>query len=217
MATTGNASELIAVYLREQILSGRFKPGDRVRQEEIALANGTSRVPVREALRMLESEGLIQLVPHSGARVSRLDYAEFSEVYRMREVIEPLLMDASVPLLSDSQIAQLEELATSIEAASNDVNTWLDLDRQFHLGAYVAAAMPRAFRIVRDFWNRTQQYRRQFVASLEPGALDATHLEHRLIVDAIKRRDGEDAAERLSLHIRRTRVGLADRPDLFET
>lgn len=75
-----------------EILDGRLRPGEHIRQQDVAAANDTSRVPVREALRILESEGLVHLVQHSGARVSGLDYAEFSELYRIREAIEPMLL-----------------------------------------------------------------------------------------------------------------------------
>jgi DNA-binding GntR family transcriptional regulator len=206
---------VVADYLRDAILAGRFRPGQPIRQEAVAQANGTSRVPVREALRMLESEGLVQLVQHSGARVARLDYSEFSELYRMREALEPLLLAASVPVLSDDKIAELEWLADEVELAVEDVNTWLERDRRFHLECYAPTVMPRAFRAAQDFWNGTQQYRRQFFATLSREQFEMPHVEHRLIIDAIRRGDSEDAGDRLRLHIRRTRVTLADRPDLF--
>lgn len=173
------------------------------------------RVPVREALRMLESEGLVELVQHSGARVAKLDYPEFSELYRLRELLDPMLLAASVPVLSDEQVAHLAALADKIASAGHDISAWIDLDRRFHVESYVAESMPQTFRLVRDLWSRTQQYRRGFVAALDDDALEVINMEHRLIVDAITRRDPEGAAERLRLHIRRTRLGLADRQELF--
>src|SRR6476646_4798159 len=104
VAANGSASEAVAAYLRSAIFEGRLRPGQRIRQEEVAAASGTSRVPVREALRALEGEGLVQLFRNRGARVARLDYPEFSELYRIREALDPLLLAASVPLLSDEQI-----------------------------------------------------------------------------------------------------------------
>src|SRR5262245_28348425 len=75
----------VARSVREAILSGRLKPGARIRQEDLAQQHGTSRIPVREALRQLETDGLVTLVPHSGARVAVMDFAGFSELYRIRE------------------------------------------------------------------------------------------------------------------------------------
>ncbi|MFD6517690.1 GntR family transcriptional regulator [Rhodococcus sp. NPDC060176] len=217
-SAAGNTSGVVATYLRDRILEGQLRPGDRIRQEDVAAANGTSRVPVREALRVLESEGLVRLVPHSGATVARLDFHEFSEIYRLREALEPLLLAASVPVLTETQVERLGQLCneTAVAGSKADVNEWIDCDRRFHLSAYVPETMPRAYRIASDFWNRTQQYRRGFVATLDEGARYVINMEHRLLLDAIEKRDAEGAADRLRLHIRRTRLALADRQELFD-
>ncbi|HEY1276207.1 MAG TPA: GntR family transcriptional regulator [Thermoleophilaceae bacterium] len=202
--------------VRNLILRGDLKPGDRIRQEALATEYGVSRIPVREALRQLENEGLISLVPHSGARVARVDLHECVELYRLREVIEPLVIAASVPNLSDEDIADLRQRMQAIEDAASDVQHWLAEDRQFHLATYRRAEMPRALRMVEGFWNQTQQYRRAYVGSLTPERLEIVHLEHRLIIDAIERRDAEEAGDRQRQHIRRTRVGLLERAELFD-
>ena len=210
------ASELILDGVRQLILRGELKPGERIRQEALATEYGVSRIPVREALRQLENEGLVSLVPHSGARVSRVDLSECVELYRLREAIEPLVLAASVPNLTEEQIADLRERMHAIEAAAGDVHTWLAEDRQFHLATYRGADMPRALRMVEGFWNQTQQYRRAYVGNLAPERLEIVHLDHRLILDAIERRDAEDAGDRQRAHIRRTRVGLLDHAELFD-
>ncbi len=202
------ASELIAEGVRDLILRGDLMPGERIRQETLASEYGVSRIPVREALRQLESEGLVNLVPHSGARVSHVDLTECVELYRIREAIEPIVLAASVPKLTEADLADLRERMLAVEAAAGDVNRWLDEDRQFHLLTYRAANMPHAMRMVEGFWNQTQQYRRAYVGNLPPERLEIVHLEHRLIVDAIERGDAEDAGQRQQQHIRRTRVGL---------
>jgi DNA-binding GntR family transcriptional regulator len=214
--TVGGASEAVAAYLRAAILEGRLSPGQPIRQEEVAVASGTSRVPVREALRVLEGEGLVELAQNRGARVARLDYPEFSELYLIREALDPLLMAASVPLLEDDQIDRLDELVEDIAKAAGDLNAWIERDRRFHLESYVPETMPQTFRLARDFWRRTQQYRRNYVATLDEAELEVINQEHRLIVNAIRRRDPDGAADLLRLHIRRTRLGLSDRQDLFD-
>src|SRR3954454_24220606 len=83
------ASQRVADYLREAILSGQIAPGERIRQEDIAERFGASRLPVREALRILEAEGLTEHHRHKGARVPRLDIHEVDVIYQMRERIEP--------------------------------------------------------------------------------------------------------------------------------
>ena len=113
-------SQQIANSLKEEILSGKFPPGVRIRQEDIAEQFGASRSPVREALRILEAEGLINLVAHTGAWISHLSLAECEEMYQIRERIEPLLLRLSIPAMTDSLVAELSDLVSKMEA-TNDV------------------------------------------------------------------------------------------------
>jgi DNA-binding GntR family transcriptional regulator len=215
-------SEVAVRYLRDAILDGRLRAGARIRQEAVARELGTSRIPVREALRQLENEGLVQLVPRSGARVARLDFAESAEVYRIREELEPLALAQSAPLLADEQVTQLRELMLQIEG-SDDPGVWLILDRRFHLASYAAAPMPRLLKMIENFWNSTQQYRRIYYGMVANERRDCpattlpmTHLDHRMLFDALHRRDGDDAASTMRLHIRRTRLALASCRELFD-
>jgi DNA-binding GntR family transcriptional regulator len=203
--------------VREAILTGRLSPGDRIGQEDFAKRLGTSRIPVREALRQLETEGLVTLVPHSGARVSVMDFAGFSELYRIREEVEPMAIAESAPRLTDDQIADLRELLAVVESsAETDVYRWLEYDRRFHLGSYAAAPLPQVLSMIERFWNQTQQYRRAFLSAMRPVNLGVVGAEHLLIMDALSRRNGKDAAALQRLHIRRTRATLANRPELFQ-
>src|SRR5690606_36663279 len=101
----------IADGVRESILAGELGPGDRVRQEIIAARFGASRVPVREALRILEAEGLVTLVANTGAWVTQLSLVECEELYQVRERIEPLLLRFSMPNLPGEKITELYRLA----------------------------------------------------------------------------------------------------------
>jgi DNA-binding GntR family transcriptional regulator len=136
------ASGRVTDALRDAILAGKLRPGSRVRQEELASEFGISRIPVREALRQLESEGLVILVPNSGAWISRLDRAECIEIYKIRERLEPLALQESSVNLSASQLETLEDLVDRIEA-SDDADEFLRLDREFHLLSYEGADMPQ--------------------------------------------------------------------------
>src|SRR3954463_10399220 len=113
--------ELVTAALRDAILDGRLKPGERISQEGVADDLGTSRVPVREAFRRLESEGLIILVPRSGAWVAKLAFDEYTEVYRIREWLEPPAVAASVPHLTDVQVAELGSLVEAMESAAEPI------------------------------------------------------------------------------------------------
>lgn len=208
------ASGRVTDALRDAILAGRLEPGSRVRQEELAEEFGVSRIPVREALHQLESEGLVILVPNSGAWISRLDRAECIEIYKIRERLEPLALQESSASLPAATLALLEELVDRIEASS-DTEEFLRLDRQFHLLSYQGAEMPQLREMIQKFWNTTQHYRRAFAATVGRSGMRMVHHEHRLIMEALRRRDGEQASLILYGHIRRTRLALEAHPELF--
>lgn len=214
---TGDAAlqgQRVRQDIKRLILSGDLAPGSRIRQEELALRFGTSRIPVREALRYLESEGLVTLKPNSGAWVAKLDLGECIEIYKIRERIEPLAIAESVVHLSDAQIERLEKLVEQMELA-RDTEEFLRLDREFHIDSYAAAAMTELLSLIQRYWNKTQQYRRAFTRLVGPQGKWIINYEHRLIMESIKRRDSEESANLLHGHIRRTRLALAQRPELF--
>lgn len=212
--TGGATSERVASYLREEILSGRLSPGERIRQEEVAARLGASRLPVREALRMLETEGLTQLEVNKGARVSALDRDEIDVVYRMRERLEPLALTESILNLTDDQLTELREIQEQIEA-SPDVSVFLELDRRFHLLSYAGCRTEQLSSTVTRLWNSTQHYRRAFMTLASPDRRWIVNAEHRLLLDAIARQDPVDCERFLSGHIRRTRIELVAHPELF--
>ncbi|MFC3075985.1 GntR family transcriptional regulator [Shinella pollutisoli] len=204
----------VAGEIRQKIISGEFAPGLRIRQEELAEQFGTSRVPVREALKQLESEGLVIIVPNSGVWVARVDIEECVEMWKIRERIEPLALSESLPHLTDEDIRGLEEVCQTIDRTT-DVEDFLRLDRQFHLASYRATAMPRLIPMIERIWNTTQHYRRAYTMLLGRERYWIIQCEHRLLMEAIKRRDVEDAERALYSHIRRTRMELERNRSVF--
>jgi DNA-binding GntR family transcriptional regulator len=213
-ALAGSASQRVADYLRNAILDGDIGPGQRVRQAMVAERFGASRLPVREALRMLEAEGLIEHEANKGARVPLLDSREVDIIYQMRERLEPLALSQSIPNLTAGDVRRIGDIQDSIETNS-DVRGFLQLDRQFHLLTYSGCHFDQLMSMVTRLWNSTQHYRRAFVSSSGPGRMWVINSEHRLLLDAIQRHDTTDAERYLSGHIRRTRVELAQHPEVF--
>jgi DNA-binding GntR family transcriptional regulator len=213
--TDGDVSSArVAAYLREAILGGKLRPGDRIRQEEVAAQFGASRLPVREALRILAAEGLTELEPHKGARVPRLTQHEVEVIYRMRERLEPLALAESLPRLTAADHDQLGQLQQRIED-HGDLEKFLDLDREFHLLTYRGCPVEPLNSAVTRLWNSTQHYRRSYVALGGQDRMWLVNAEHRLILDAVLRRDAEDGERYLAGHIRRTRVELSRHPEVF--
>jgi DNA-binding GntR family transcriptional regulator len=210
----GPASQRVAAFLRRAILSGELPPGARIMQEEIAGSLGSSRLPVREALRMVEAEGLVVLKPNTGAWVSRMDLAECENTYKIRERLEPLALAESIPNLTASAVARLERIQDEIESGT-DVDQFLSLDRELHLSTYAGCANDQLTSMIKRFWNTTQHYRRAYTRLAAPAGRQLIHYEHRLIIAAIKQEDITDAERFLAAHIRRTRLALVRHPELF--
>jgi DNA-binding GntR family transcriptional regulator len=207
-------SERVTNSIRKLILSGELQPGSRIGQEQLAEQFGTSRIPVREALKRLESDGLVSLVPNSGAWVARLDLSECIEIYKIRERLEPLALSEAVPHMTDEEIDELAHLVERMEKAA-ETEEFLRLDRDFHLASYRAADMQQLIGMVERFWNTTQHYRRAFTKLIGSQGSWVIHAEHRLMIDAFRRRDAEGAAHILFEHIRRTRFELERNKDVF--
>jgi DNA-binding GntR family transcriptional regulator len=210
----GVTSLRIATALKDAILAGEIAPGERLRQDEIATRFGASRLPVREALRILESEGLAESSPNKGARVPTLSLREVHTYYRMRERLEPLTLIESLPNLTDEQVDHMESVQEEIEL-NTDVSHFLVLDRDFHMTSYAGCPSDMLLSTTIRLWNATQHYRRAFMLLAGNDRATIVNAEHRLLLDAVRRRDPQDAERFLEGHIRRTRVALTSHPELF--
>ncbi len=208
------ASERVAAALRERILSGEISPGSRILQEEVADRLGASRLPVREALRMLTAEGLVTLEPNKGARVPILDRQDVEVLYQMRERLEPLALIESLPRLDDGDLAEIAAIQVRIEQ-HDDVREFLALDRDFHMATYGGCGIDHLNDTVNRLWNATQHYRRAFMLISGPGRRWIVNAEHGLLVHAFRRRAPVDAERYLVGHIRRPRLALVAHPEVF--
>ncbi|WP_194300126.1 GntR family transcriptional regulator [Acetobacter musti] len=195
----------IADALRYDILAGTLAPGTRIRQEDLSAHFGASRIPVREALKALQSEGLLRLKANTGAWVASMNQAECLEIYKIRERIEPLALSESIRLMPESALDILENLAHRVEQAKS-IENFILLDREFHLRSYAHSSLPELNAMIVRYWNTTQQYRRAYMHKVGFNRRPIVDSEHRLLVDAIRRRDDYNAERLLQVHIRRTRL-----------
>jgi DNA-binding GntR family transcriptional regulator len=201
-------SERIASDLRSAVLSGEMRPGTRIRQELLAAQFGASRIPVRDALKQLENEGLIVLAPNRGAWIADVNSEESVEIYKIREAVEPLAIFESVPNLTDSDIDSLDATVRDLERVTT-IEEYIQLDRVFHLRTYARARMPQLLAMIERYWNSTQHFRRSFVReAFARDGLPFSDPQHLLLMDAIRVRDAEAAHALIRLHIRRTRLSI---------
>jgi DNA-binding GntR family transcriptional regulator len=210
------ASHRIAEIVADRILTGLLAPGLRIKQDELAEELGGSRLPVREALRILESRGLVTLKANSGAWVARMSLRDLDLSYEIRERIEPLLLTDSLPGLTSSDLDDMRAIQDEIEA-NDDLERFLALDREFHWLSYSRHSAPQLAAMIERLWDTTQHYRRAFVRLARKEGSWIIDAEHRLLLEALTRKDAVDASTVRGMHIRRTRVALARHPELLDS
>ena len=186
------AQDAVLAALREDIRAGVLAPGDQVVQESLAERYGVSRVPLREALKTLETEGQVVYHPHRGYFVAELSVADLLEVYRLRALLEAEAIRAAVPDLGDDDVDHLADLAADIDAAAaaGDLAAMTAANRRFHFALYDAAGMPRLSRLLRQLWEATDAYRSLYFQ--DPLNRERVAGEHAAMVAALRARDADE-------------------------
>lgn len=187
--------------LRDRIIRGAYPDGTPLRQDAIAAELGVSRIPVREALRRLEAEGLVVFNPHRGAVVSSLSIAEIRELFELRAQIETGLVRRAVTRITGQDIAKAKEILRAYDVAFRDgiVTDWGKLNWEFHSTLYVPANRPFTMAIIHRLHQRSDRYFRMLIV-LTHGESRASR-EHRAILDAVIARDGKEVASLLRQHV----------------
>jgi DNA-binding GntR family transcriptional regulator len=188
----------VAVYdkLRQSIIKGKLKPGQKVVMAELAKAFGLSETPVREAIRRLESEGYIDFTPHMGAIVTKIDEGELVEIYLIRIALEALATRLAIPHITDKDIEFLNKKNQEMEIAiqQNKYEILAGINKLFHLRIYKAAPFPRLYKMICDLWDTFERWPSVF--SYVPERAIAAVEEHKKIMQALRARD-MDQADRL--------------------
>lgn len=192
-------AEQVANVLREAIASGTIGAGTPLRQDELAEQFGFSRMPIRDALRQLEAEGIVSIHPTKGAHVARMDSAEISEIYALRELLESEALRLSVPGLADAKLDEAEQVLDQIDAERN-VGRWGALNQAFHLALYSACGNHRLLGLIEAHHNAADRYVRILLSNLD--YRNRSQTEHRDLLAACRRRDGNKATGILRQHLR---------------
>lgn len=187
----------IAKQLRADIISGVFGPGETLRQEQLAKRFRSSRMPVRDALRILEQEGLVDMQPNRGAQVARLDADGFREIYEMRAVAEVLALKHAIPELTDSRIEQAAVVQDRAEQA--DIEQFGRLNKAFHETLYQPCGRPRLLAHIAGLNELADRYLR--IAVIELDYVQRSNAEHHALLSACRARNIEKACSLLERHI----------------
>ena len=194
--TRRTARDIVADYLRGEILSGRFPPGQKLNVAEFATLLGVSHTPTREAFQLLASERLVTMSAYRGSTVAELAPDEYEEIFLMRVGLEGLAARLGAERISNEDIerarARVRELAEA--AAAGDVGRFLDVDRDFHRIHYLASGRESLWDRILSLRSAAERYTRLGYAL--PGSdLKETAKRHRVLMRAVEQRDGK-AAER---------------------
>jgi DNA-binding GntR family transcriptional regulator len=204
----GGYSSRVHARLRELILQGEIAPGSVLSQVELADALGVSRTPLREALRMLQEEGLVTVEPNRPARVIDFDPEDLDSLYARRVMLESLGIVLTIPGLNEEDFEAIDAAMAemSAHATNRDRDRWEEAHRRFHL-CLVRGVDGQLFRAIAASIDHAARYRRLYWLA-EPLAWTIGEGEHQSIVDAC--RDGEPglAASRLARHLARTALAV---------
>jgi DNA-binding GntR family transcriptional regulator len=189
---------LVHEQLRQAILRGDVPPGPATSQLVLARELGVGRTPLREALRMLQSEGLVISEPNRRVRIAELSIADAEELYAIRIPLEAVAARITVPTLTDRDIAELEGLMAQMDHLMASGTPIIELHHQFH-ARFVMAAGPRIVAQIAQLFDHAERYRRAFGAAM-PDHWKARRAEHRAILDAAKAGDAERTAMAIAAH-----------------
>ncbi len=183
------AQENVLRAVRQLIATGHLEPGQQVVQDSLAAQLGVSRVPLREALKVLEGEGQVVYSPHRGYFVADLSVDDLTEVYRIRALLEEEALNVGIPLMTDEDVDYILELKAAVEtvAESGDVSEISAANRKFHFAMFELSNMPRLVRLIKNLWDATDAYRSVYMAN--PSNLHQMSLEHDEMFDALVARD----------------------------
>ncbi|MFY9851822.1 MAG: GntR family transcriptional regulator [Trebonia sp.] len=191
--------------IRRSILAGGLPPGRSLSLRKLAEQLDVSFIPVRDALRVLEAEGLVVNPPGRSATVAPLDLEEFHAIYRVRRLIEPDLARRAVPLLEDAELDQLYQAAAEFGGTERSMDDIYGDHRAFHLALVAPAASAWDIRILMMSERATERYVRIGFGLLDPdpGEHDRRREAHQLLIDEFRKRDPEIAARALDEHLAR--------------
>jgi DNA-binding GntR family transcriptional regulator len=187
--------------LRERILRGDYHEGEPLRQDALADELGVSRIPVREALRQLEAEGLVTFSPHRGAVVSSLSLEEIRELFELRAEIECDLLARAIPEMTKEQLERATEVLDEFEDAltAGEATRWGPLNWHFHAALYAPANRKFTMGVLQKLHQHSDRYFRMQVLLAHGGAKAAN--EHRAIAEAVSEKNIELATKRMREHI----------------
>ncbi|MBN8633811.1 MAG: GntR family transcriptional regulator [Anaerolineae bacterium] len=198
----------VAERIRQAILTRDLAPGSRVNQYQLAEDLNVSLVPVREALKTLEAEGLVTITPRRGAFVTEISLDDLDELYFARKLVEGEAIALACQALSDHDFVILRGIIDEMRAATanDDIHAFMQYNRDFHMHIYSATKNRHLFQMIETLWDRSELYRYRYMFVLRNA--DVIHQEHEDIFTACQTRNVDRARQLAQDHIWHTRNGI---------
>lgn len=200
--------DMVFDVLMSAIMSGQLSPGERLLEVQLAEEMGVSRTPVREAIRRLELEGFVVMLPRKGAYVAGLSIDDVENVYEIRTALETLAVKLAAQRMQDEDYRLLDALAGRMQATwqEGDVEAWVKLDANFHELLYKFSRNDRLVQLMSNVMEQISRYRIISLANVE--VRHNSLAEHQNVISALRRRDSEAAVEAAAQHIENTKQSL---------
>lgn len=192
--------EQIYAFLREGIMAGTIEPGSRLVIDKLAEDLNISQTPLREVLRMLENDGLVEIVPYIGARVAPLEAQSIHEIFAMLTALEVISTRLACERMSDAQIETLAAKIDVMAGLMDQPNAWSQENKALHLYICECATMPlmlRTLRLTLDHWDRLRSI---YLNDVSSRRIAAAHEEHRALLSALRERNPDRVEQILNDH-----------------
>lgn len=188
--------------LREAILKGELKPGERLMEIQLSNRLGVSRTPIREAIRMLEQEGLAVTIPRKGAQVAKMTEKDMEDVLQIREALDELAASIACEQISKEELAELRETMLEFEESTTteDVQRIAEADVRFHDIIYQATGNPRLVNILNNLREQMYRYRVEYLK--DEKSYPVLVQEHRQIIEGLAARNKEMVSAAMQMHVR---------------
>ncbi|ATG41521.1 GntR family transcriptional regulator [Phaeobacter piscinae] len=200
--------DVIAADLRERILSGELAEGEPIRQEALAEEYDVSRMPVREALKRLDAEGLVLFTNNRGATVTKHSLREIAEIFDLRILVEVDLFRRSIPAMTTTDFARCSQILDEMDASydADDVATWGALNHRYHSALYAAAERKLTNEMLQGLSLHSDRFIRMHLSVMKQR--EPARAEHRELLALAEARDVNAACAALTRHISRTKEEL---------
>lgn len=196
--------------LREAILKEDLKPGERLMEQQLAQKLGVSRTPIREAIRMLEQEGLAITTPRKGAEVARMTLKDMEDVLEIREALEELAVKIASEKINEEQLVRLRKVAENFETLTKGgvVKKLAEADVNFHDVIYEAADNPKLVTLLNNLREQLYRYRVEYLKN--PEVYPALISEHEKILESLENHDSKRAMEIMHEHVTNQAVAVKE-------